>query len=523
MASQSFLFEPVSRDWGSQGLPVNEARSFGALPLPAFLERLGIALYDVTPEQLSVLLAARKSYKKLRSFQSSYADEADPIRDESHVRKLDEETFESLTFRMIPTEAPTSDVQRRAAHSPEDIEHLVQEEWGYYLNDPKDFLDRFARGELLVEEHLREVQEYRHEPQYHHTLEKGKEQQRDKHAYVLLDVSGTMGNRDRRGVVSRGLTLGVLLQGVEHGSHLNFRTFTDQLGEQVSGFGEETLSQLTHRLLKLQVGGPTSITKCLLAALEDINKEGKSAGADLVFITDGISRLPEESPLKGERLHVFVIGNVVDNSHPGEKNNILHELEKLRTWATSPRFQSISRETLSEMLVPSADDILHFYGMLDQIREEKSSVLFEEEVERMRQVLTNLEYLIGEYEKGDEASPESFAVFREEIADLQHDLNSASQRDFMKQNAERLGEGEFERRQERKRLREQEYEEQELSLNLSAGGGKVARRSWKPALYEFMRLLSKKVVRQAKTFALVLKEKLSHKEKRGVRRERWRL
>ena len=86
-------------------------------------------------------------------------------------------------------------------------------------------------------------------------------EEKKQHAYVLMDVSGSMSDGyDRRGVLAQGLALAFLRQGFGQRSQLAFRPFDTVAHERSSGRSQTDLREIALRILHQSMWGGTNIT-----------------------------------------------------------------------------------------------------------------------------------------------------------------------------------------------------------------------------------------------------------------------
>ena len=140
-----------------------------------------------------------------------------------------------------------------------------------------------------------------------------------------------------------GLRLAFLLKGHQQRSQLNFRPFTDQAADLSSGSSPDDFHRIVRRVIDIPNGGQTRIQKALEQAVQDIRKAGPCLRADVMLISDGISRLTE-NPFHGEHLHTFLVADLMSED---ESTGII---ATLREWSTT--FRRVWKSRFKEILTP---------------------------------------------------------------------------------------------------------------------------------------------------------------------------
>ncbi len=383
-------------------------------PLPDVVEYLGdfgMSLADVTPQQLAMFVAARNATHSVERLEIPVAPRAEEASGTSLAERQTEEILERTAhdagYQNVRIPADQMDVGTISGL--QDLPRVFPTQWLLEDVQPAMFYKMLADQELLMPvwqqptegwqdsydwTHHRDLVEDRAEP----TAAK-------QHAYVLLDVSRTMNDRDRRGTVARGLALAFLRHGYRTRSQLNLRPFTDEVGELSSGFGRPGLGQLCQRVLELPNAGQTRIQTALEQAVQDIRRDGPCHRADIMLISDGISRL-SNNPLDDEALHTFILGNVFDSR--GETGTVA----TLKEWSRS--LHRVWNRRFAELLAPSWADVQTanrtLQAALKQHQADASSVL----AETLRRLHDNAKSLLREWKrtlaKGEALPPEARAL-----------------------------------------------------------------------------------------------------------------
>ncbi len=165
---------------------------------------------------------------------------------------------------------------------------------------------------------------------------------------------------DRRGTVARGLALAFVLEGWRQGSRLHLRPFATEVGDLISGSSYAQFQKIVQRIITLENAGGTGIQPALERAAAEIRAGGRFARADIMLITDGVSRLGR-NPLESERLHSFVLGADQWCDGPVEHETIA----RLKEWSTT--WHRMRAEGFRELVRPDAEDLaelLQVFGSL---------------------------------------------------------------------------------------------------------------------------------------------------------------
>jgi hypothetical protein len=197
------------------------------------------------------------------------------------------------------------------------------------------------------------------------------------HAYLLLDVSTTMNDIDRRGTVARGLALAFLRKGYYEGTWLNLRPFAGHVGDLTSGIGKESFHRIARRIIELSNCGQTRIQAALETAVEDIYRSGPCLGAAIMLITDGLARLTK-NPLTHQKLHTFLLGELEQDSDT---------FVTLKDWSTT--LQRVWPGNYGEILALTDQDS----RVLVQELEKRLEPPYHEDKESLAETLQVMEHL----------------------------------------------------------------------------------------------------------------------------------
>ena len=296
-----------------------------------YLGEFGIDLSDLAPEQVAMFVAARNAARYVESLELPVASKPEP----SHGASLAERELEMILQRTAhdsayhETSLPADDMGVGAIGSSHDLPRLFPTQWLLEDVQPTLFYHKLADGELLMPVWQRPSSgchnSYDDTPARDLIDNAATPTARRQHAYVLLDVSRSMNDRDRRGTVARGLALAFLRHGQRGRCHLNCRPFNAEVQALSSGRGEGALEQLARRIIALPNAGQTRIQAALETAVQDVRRTGPCRRADIMLISDGISRLTR-CPLSREALHTFILGELPESSREPRQAMVLpHE------------------------------------------------------------------------------------------------------------------------------------------------------------------------------------------------------
>lgn len=129
--------------------------------------------------------------------------------------------------------------------------------------------------------------------------------------YILLDTSRSM-DMHMRAFYSKCIVAEFLRRKLNTNARLFFRTFDTQTGDLYRIEKKEDYPFLIEKVLFSTTGGvSTNLQKAVYQAIEDINYTKDMANAEILVVTDGVSRIdPDEmiAKLGNVKLHVLKIG-----------------------------------------------------------------------------------------------------------------------------------------------------------------------------------------------------------------------
>lgn len=285
-----------------------------------------------------------------------------------------------------PTPLPADSMDIGTVKGPEDIPFALPTELLYMEEAPEEFARRYANRELLRTE-WREptripVTSYETIRQEEYVEVPAPPEEEKQHAYVLLDVSGSMDD-EGKSAVARALALEFLRSGYDQRSQLALRPFAGWTGTLASGRTMEDLGKITDYILTLNNHGGTNIQQALEQAVADITAKGDFERADILLITDGDSTLGE-NPLGKIKLHTVAIGN-------GDTN------ETLQSWSTT--YQRIAAEDFRRAgtipLEKKEEFLQEIQEEIQEMEKELKTLRDEERAEEMKQRLRELKNLLS--------------------------------------------------------------------------------------------------------------------------------
>ena len=363
--------------------------------LIGYLAEFDLTLADLTAEQVSMFVAARNVagyVKGLDAPVGSRRREGEEAALEVHQadKTVDLSTYDTEALQI---HLPSDGMEVSPIRGVEDLSRIFPVQWLLEELQPDLFYAKLAQRELLMPEWQRPAPgaDFEEEaPDRQRVDDEAAAESAKQHAYVLLDVSSTMQDRDRRGIVARGLALEFLRHGQKQGAWLNLRPFAVEVGTLSSGEGADAFRTITRRIIELPNLGQTRIQAALDQAVLDIRGAGPCRGASIILVTDGISRLLR-NPLADEKLHTFILGDLFEDTD--ESGTIT----TLKQW--SETFHHIWQNRCAEIVAPTLHDCQTAARLLEetlrQYRENPSPAA----AARLDRLLKNVKYLVSEYRR----------------------------------------------------------------------------------------------------------------------------
>lgn len=355
-----------------------------------YLANFHLTLADVEPHQLAMFVAARNAAKYVEDLdipvgRQSQTDRSDAVLEREIDRRRPQSAYQDDSQQ---TDVPDNEMDLGLIRDAEELPHVFPSQW--LLEDvcPTAFYSKLADHELFVPRWGRpdaNPGDGDDDARQWEFLDKlATAQSTRQHAYVLLDTSRSMNDRDCRGTVARGLTLAFLLHGLHRNARLHLRPFTAKVHDASSGSAEADFCEIARRVMNLSNIGQTRIQPALEQATGDIRSPGPFLRADILLITDGVSPL-SRNPLVAEKLHTLVLGNAE------EQDERSGTIATLKSWSRT--FRRIWRPQFSELLLPSAADMQAASAALEhameQAKQDSASVTSRE----LRRMMQNVQAL----------------------------------------------------------------------------------------------------------------------------------
>ncbi len=387
--------------------------AYESYDLVRYLGLFDLDLGQLSPEHVSMFIAARAVAEYVEDLAIPIATRPKPD-EETTLREIETELPIALTGYMsdpVGTELPSNDMDVTTIQSSEQLARIFPNQW--LLEDvcPEAFYAKLAQRELLMPEWQRPTQNpedsYDDSPDHERIEDQALPDTPKQHAYLLLDTSRTMCDHDRRGAVARGLALAFLLKGHQQRSQLNFRPFTDQAADLSCGTSADDFRMIVRRVIDIANAGQTRIQQALEQAVRDVRDAGPCLRADVMLISDGISRLTA-NPFHGEHLHTFLVSDLMAED---ESTGIIRTL---RDWSRS--FRRVWKSRFKEILAPTITDLqaanTQFRALADQ------DDVTDEDAARLHQMLENIKYLAKELKRAAGKK----APVPEEVQAIERDL-----------------------------------------------------------------------------------------------------
>lgn len=388
----------------------------------AYLGEFDLDLADVVPEQLAMFLAARHAADFVEPLEAHVASKSEPFRRSSLVERETEELLERTAHDSVYRDGrlPADEMDVGAIGGPQDLSRLFPTQWLMEEVQPALFYRKLAQRELIMPVWQSPTSGWRDSyddiPRRDIVDARAVPTTTRQHAYVLLDVSRTMNDRDRRGTVARGFALAFLRHGYRTRCRLNFRPFTHEVGDLSSGSGGTALRDLARRVIALPNAGQTRIQTALERAVDDVRRAGPCRRADIMLISDGISRLTT-NPLGEETLHTFILGEM------GDAETESGAVATLREWSQS--FHRIRDRQFTELLAPGRADVDAAMEVLQtalHCRETDPSAVTTAALRRLRD---NAAFLLDQWKRTSaerESRPAEVAAWEDRLAAAERTL-----------------------------------------------------------------------------------------------------
>jgi plasmid stabilization system protein ParE len=368
----------------------------GNQDLVRYLAEFGLTLADLDPEQVLMFVAARNAARYLLQLEIPVAlpREQQPG---SGLRELESETRRRAATYFddyLPAHVPDDQMGIGLIQGVEDLPRIFPTQWLLEEVCPPAFYAKLADNELFMprwEQPTGNPQGGDDDARQWQLLDELAAAQATRHhAYVLLDTSRSMNDRDRRGTVARGLALAFLLHGHDRQAWLHVRPFAARVSELSSGAGNADFQAIARRVVELPNAGQTRIQFALEQATADVRTAGPCRRADILLITDGMSRLTR-NPMVGERLHTFVLGNLP------KKDRVSGAIATLKAW--SQTFQHLWQHEFAETLIPRAGDVRAATAVLEHALAHSTDLSDPAAADRLRRIADNVQALLAEFDR----------------------------------------------------------------------------------------------------------------------------
>lgn len=411
------------------------------------LSLLGFELGELTREQLAIVLAARALRTVLASLQIDYSStraaggEAASLPPPSTVadRQTDHPAGPPAAAE-VNTDTDDDVGPLEGLHQ---IAQSLPAELACLGLEPLEFMRRLVTGELRGIVRIPAPAPPRPSPRWEPAHRPDQSDVppviRPLVAHVLLDVSESMGKRDRRGVVARGAALAFLLMSHEREADLQLTPFASAPGETTSVKGVSGLHAQATRVLTVPNSGSTNIQ----GTLAKIAAEAlPSQRTDLLLITDGLSTL-STNPLGSAHLHTVRI--IVSE---GEWNDRLQQelegnMKILRQW--SDTLIEMDLKAIMREIRPNLDDVLPFGHQLEGFGARLEEVVCERQFQTLVREVDNLEMLCVDLEATQSLERQplhartAYARLKERLADCRALVGVADVYDLIGANVAKLG------------------------------------------------------------------------------------
>lgn len=419
--------------------------------LTAYLRQFGLTLGDLRPPQVPMFLAARKLAGVVRELQIPVATRLTPDGRPMLTERQGEGGAPGLSASPAVSGSPGSSGERGAVwpaaaarsaagvagpasrlptdevklgflRATEDLPNIFPGQWLMEEVTPDWFYYKLATRDLSLPQWQQEKPAGDGRGGFAGGGEwlagRGVGEVRRQHAYLLLDVSGSMIDSDRRGTVARGLALAFVLEGWRQGARLHLRPFATEVGDLLSGSSYAQFQKIVHRIISLENAGGTGIQPALERAAAEIRAGGRFACADIMLITDGVSRLGE-NPLESERLHSFVLGADQWCDGPVEHETIT----RLKEWSTT--WHRMRAEGFRELVLPEVDDLAELLQVYGSLTPESLADLAPEQRAEVAAALANALYLEEQFRTNRGDGGTGFPTLRQRLKALQRQVAQA--------------------------------------------------------------------------------------------------
>lgn len=431
-------------------LPAPEPIKPSDCSLSQLIDFLELDIRTLTPGAIDILIASRNSGKYLKGMNIPRGRTPDELAEEMLIQRESAERIRTNRPVIQSVPIPSDDFSIRLIRGIEELPRVVPSDLAIAKFAPNLFYQQLADHSLRCIEFQSERETLTEDTSRSGDLVVGHADEHINHAVVLLDTSATMGYKDKRGAIARGLSLQFLCRAYEQNAHLGLAPFSSSLGEVTKGFGLESLQESVKKLLNLPNAGNTNLQGSLVEILNLIRSGGAFNSASILLVTDGVSALRMEEPPFGpkEKLYSYVLSDVSPIWPSSMRSELEDHRSTLRIWSINGGYTEISNLQIKEDLIPSVADIECFASLLKTLPGELTNAISTGEIEKVKNATTNVRYLIESYQHGSGEGGKNFTDMEAELRDLEEKLVQIGATEQIKLNQEQMGAEEFQRRQD---------------------------------------------------------------------------
>lgn len=366
-------------------------------PLVRYVEGYGQDFADLSTQEIGMFVAAKNCTRLIFELNNTPLADSSLIDDEKQLSSDNApDDSDGIAGSLLdrPFFLPTDRFEPAPVTSISQFRDLLPHQ---HVLDEDVFWDKFSRGELLRREWMYAGDQVSDDDSITHasnyTEQAGAEIDRTQRASVLLDVSFSMGNNDRRGLVGRGLALAFTHRAHLLNADLHYAAFRTHLIDETAGKGFDTLQNITRNIMDVSNAGMTNIQRALNSRSDSILTGGSYKYDDLLLISDGLSKL-EKQPPESVALHTFVLGDLKERDHGQfEMLEQSKQLATLREWSTT--FNHL--DEIPALLRISSEDLHDIAELVSEIGEQIKQTVSEEEIEKLHRILKNLTITLEHY------------------------------------------------------------------------------------------------------------------------------
>ena len=351
-----------------------------------YVSEYGLTIADLRTGELGMYLAARNLEELVLNLKNAALCEPD-LRNEDEDLAEKELKDDAVHEKEKPFIMPTDNFEVAPVDSLSQFSSLLPVE--YVLPDDLIALN-FFRGRLRRRQYLEtDAERKQFEDSYGEVESQNKRVLR---ASVLLDISESMNNYDRRNLLARGLSLVFLKHAHNKCARIHLLPFQYDINRQYELPKDVPLHELVSRVTSIQNASTTNIQRALSSFEEVLSEEGAYRFDDCLLISDGLSELHTQ-PDKKVRLHTFLVGDIsVRDLHDEKSRLVFNERSALlRDW--SENFYSLN--TPEEYLLLDERDVDYVNTRLIEIEAEIGTDTGVQE--KLYRELENIAYILDNF------------------------------------------------------------------------------------------------------------------------------